>query len=209
MGYVYIFINEWMPKLVKIGITDDLEQRLKESAGSGGSGTFIPCAFSCYYAVKSDQNKKLEDFIHQVYDKFRINDRREFFELSPSEAKETLKGLVTLGVATEIDEKETELLSDKITRELTDEGEQKILRKRTRTTFKMLGIKQGSELVYKGDSTITCKTADEENNVEFKGEVRTISNVSVELTGSSSNGFENFLYNGKILGDIRRELEAE
>jgi hypothetical protein len=25
MGYLYIFINDWMPKLVKIGITEDLE----------------------------------------------------------------------------------------------------------------------------------------------------------------------------------------
>ena len=209
MGYLYIFTNEWMPKLVKIGITDNLEKRLKESAGSGGSGTFVPCAFSCYYAVKSDQNDKLEKFLHQVYDKFRINDRREFFELSPSEAKDTLKGLVTLGIATEIDDKETELITDKITKELIDEGEQKILRKRPRTTFKMLGIKPESELIYKGDKSITCKTIDEENNIEYKGVVRTISNVSVELTGGSSNGFENFLYNGKILADIRRELEAE
>jgi len=209
MGYVYIFINEWMPKLVKIGITDNLEDRLKQSAGSGGSGTFIPCAFSCYYAVKSDQNDKLEKFMHQVYDKFRINDRREFFELSPVEAKDTLKGLVTLGIATEINDEETELITDKITKELTDEGEQKILRKRPRTTFKMLGIKQGSELVFKGNNTIICKTVDDENIVEYEGQKRTISNVSVELTGNSSNGFENFLYNGKILGDIRRELEAE
>jgi hypothetical protein len=159
--------------------------------------------------VKSDQNDKLEKFIHQVYYKFRVNNRREFFELSPAEAKKTLQGLITLGVATEIDEKETENITDKIVKELDNEGQQKILRKRPRTTFKMLGIKPESELVYRGDSSIICKTIDEENNVEFKGEVRTISNVSVELTGGSSNGFENFLYNGKILGDIRREMEAE
>ena len=209
MGYLYIFTNEWMPKLVKIGITENLENRLKESAGSGGPGTFIPCAFSCYYAVKSDQNDKLEKFIHQVYDKFRINDKREFFELSPVEAKDTLKGLVTLGVATEINDKETELITDKVTKELTDEGAQKILRKRPRTTFKMLGIKQGSELVFKGNNKISCKTIDDENTVEYEGKNRTISNVSSELIGSPSNGFEYFLYNGKILADIRRELEAE
>ena len=209
MGFLYIFVNEWMPKLVKIGITDDLEKRLKQSAGTGGDGTFIPCAFSCYYAVKSDQNDKLEKFLHQVYDKFRINDRREFFELSPAEAKKTLQGLIALGVATEIDDKETETISDKIAKELDAEGQQKILRKRPRTTFRMLGIKQRSELVYKGDNAITCITSDDENNVEFKGVERTISNVSSELTGCPSNGFENFLYNGKILGDIRREMESE
>jgi hypothetical protein len=209
MGYVYVFVNEWMPKLVKIGITGDLEKRLKESAGSGGSGTFIPCAFSCYYAIKSDQNDKLEKFLHQVYDKFRINDKREFFELSPAEAKNALQGLVTLGLATEIDDDETKKITIKVNKELADEGEQTILRRRPRTTFKMLGIEKGSEIVYKGDSNIICKTADEENNIEFKGVKRAISNVSVELTGSSSNGFENFLYNGKVLGDIRRELEAE
>ena len=209
MGFVYIFINEWMPKLVKIGITEDLEKRLKESAGSGGSGTFIPCAFSCYYAIKSDQNDKLEKFLHNIYDNFRVNNKREFFEISPSQAKNALQGLVSPGVATEIGDKEAEKITAKVNKELTDEGEQAILRRRPRTTFKMLGIEKGSGIIYKGDNTITCMTANEENNVEFNGVVRTISNVSSELTGSSSNGFENFLYDGKVLGDIRRELEAE
>jgi hypothetical protein len=209
MGYVYVFINEWMPKLVKIGMTDDLEKRLKESAGSGGSGTFIPCAFSCYYAVQSDQNDKLEKFIHQVYNKYRINEKREFFELYPAEAKKVLQGLVTLGVATEIGNEETEKITTEVTKELAEEGQQTILRRRPRTTFKMLGIKPESILVYKSSNEITCKTVDELNNVDYKGAIRTISNVSDELIGSSSNGFEYFLYDGKILGDIRREMEAE
>jgi hypothetical protein len=209
MGYLYIFINEWMPKLVKIGTTDNLERRLRESAGSGGVKTFIPCAFSCYYAIESDKNEELEDFIHQIYGKYRINDKREFFELSAEEAKRALQGLIKLGIASEINNEETLNLSEKVNKELADAGEQIILRKRPRTTFKMLGIPIESELVYKNNHTITCKTSDEINNVEFNGLVRTISNLSDELTGSSSNGFEYFMYKGKILGDIRRELEAD
>jgi len=209
MGYVYIFTNEWMPRLIKIGITNNLEKRLKESAGSGGSGTFIPCVFSCYYAIESDKHSKLEEFIHQVYDKYRINDKREFFELSPIEAKKMLQGLISLGVAKEIDDKYAKLINDKVNKELTEAGEQKILRKRPRTTFEMLGIPKESVLAFKGNNSITCKTIDEINNVEYEGSIRTISNLSDELTGSSSNGFENFLYNGRLLGDIRREMEAE
>ena len=209
MGYLYIFANEWMPKLVKIGTTDNLERRLRESAGSGAAKTFIPCAFSCYYAIESDKNNELEEFIHQIYDKYRINDKREFFELSAEEAKRALQGLIKLGIATEINNEETQNLTEKVNKELADAGEQVILRKRPRTTFKMLGVSIESELVFKNNHTITCKTSDEINNVLFNGIIRTISNLSEELVGSSSNGFEYFLYNGRILGDIRRELEAE
>jgi hypothetical protein len=204
MGFVYIFINDWMPKLVKIGITANLEQRLKES----GQNTFVPCAFSCFYAIESEQYENLETFVHKTYDMFRVNDKREFFELEPETAKDMLKGLVELGLAKEIASIETEKLSDAVSQQLTASGDQAILRKRSRTTFKMLNIPIGTELVYKNDDKIVCKTIDDINQVECNGEIRSISNLSIKLTGSSTNGFEYFTLNNKSLGDMRRELDA-
>jgi hypothetical protein len=204
MGYVYIFVNEWMPKIVKIGITEDLGQRLKESAGNA----FVPCAFNCYYAIQSEQYNKLETFIHKVYDMFRINDKREFFELDADQAKTMLQGLVEIGIATEVGDVQTQRISQNISDQLTKDGEQLLFRRRPRTTFKMIGIKIGTELVYKNDLTITVKTFDEINNVEYEGEVMTISNLSDKLVGYPTSGYEYFIYNGKTLGDIRRELEA-
>lgn len=204
MGYVYIFVNEWMPKIVKIGITNDLEQRLKDSA----KDTFVPCAFSCYYAIKSDKEEILEDFIHTTYDIDRVNDKREFFEISPERAKTMLKGLVNLGVATEIDDKQTQQISENVSEQLTKNGEQLLFKRRQNTTFKMLGINIGTELVYKKDETKKVKTVDEINNVEYEGEIFNISNLSDKFTGYRTSGFDYFKYNGKILNDIRRELDS-
>ena len=41
---VYIFINQSMPDMVKIGITDNVERRVKELSGSSG----VPLPFECY-----------------------------------------------------------------------------------------------------------------------------------------------------------------
>ena len=204
MGYVYIFINEWMPKIVKIGITEDLGQRLKESAGNA----FVPCAFTCYYAIQSDKYDKLETFIHKTYDMFRVNDKREFFELDADQAKIMLKGLVEIGVATEVGDNQTQQISQNISDQLTKNGEQLLFRKRPRTTFKMIGIPIGTELTHKNDESIKIITVDEINNVEYEGEVMTISSLSDKIVGYPTSGYEYFTYNGKVLGDIRRELEA-
>lgn len=75
-----------------------------------------------------------------------------------------------------------------------------------RTTFKMLGIKKGTELVCKKDNSITCLTQDETNKVLFGDEVRSISSVAVELNdGKAANGFDWFMLNGKTLWEMRKK----
>jgi hypothetical protein len=77
-----------------------------------------------------------------------------------------------------------------------------------RTTFKMLGIKKGTELVCKTDPSITCITNDETNKVLFRDEIRSISNVAIELNnGKAANGFDWFMFNGKTLWELRKKIE--
>ena len=79
--------------------------------------------------------------------------------------------------------------------------------RRQRTTFKLLKIKIGTELVYKKDNSIKCITVDENNGVEYSGKPYTISGLSNELTGISTNGFDYFMFNGKTLWEMRKKLE--
>jgi hypothetical protein len=77
-----------------------------------------------------------------------------------------------------------------------------------RTTFRMLGIKKGTELICKIDPSIICITKDETNKVLFKDEVRSISNVAMELNnGKAANGFDWFMFNGKTLWEMRKKTE--
>jgi len=75
-----------------------------------------------------------------------------------------------------------------------------------RTTFKMLEIKKGTELTYKSDPSITCITEDESNKVKFRDDIRSISNVAMELNkGKAANGFDFFMYNGQTLWEMRKK----
>ena len=51
---VYILINQSMPDTIKIGITDNLERRMKRD------NTSTPLPFECYYAVEVQDAKVIE-----------------------------------------------------------------------------------------------------------------------------------------------------
>jgi hypothetical protein len=204
MSYVYIFQNDWMPALVKIGITDNIEQRLRDSA----KDTFVPQAFTCYYAIQSDIGDKLEAFIQDTFDTFRVNSKREFFEMGADKARRMLKGLVDIGVASEVNEQETINITNNVQKELEDSGEQIYKRKRN-TTFEMLNIDIGTELSFRNNTTIKCKTIDKQNQVIYDGQQYSISTLATQMVGYRVSGFDYFCYNGKTLGDMRREIDAE
>ena len=52
---VYILTNQSMPDTIKIGITDNLERRMKEL-----DNTSTPLPFECYYAVEVQDAKVIE-----------------------------------------------------------------------------------------------------------------------------------------------------
>ena len=86
MPVVYILTNESMPDLVKIGITDNLERRIREL-----DNTSTPLPFECFYAVEVENASAIEKKIHEGLDDKRIRQNREFFETSAEQAKSILE----------------------------------------------------------------------------------------------------------------------
>jgi hypothetical protein len=90
-GWVYILATPSQPGMYKIGYTDqeDVQERVKQINRS--TGLALNCdlqwAFRCFNA------KRLEGEVHKRLSSARVNNRKEWFAISLTEAKEAIKEL--------------------------------------------------------------------------------------------------------------------
>lgn len=89
-SWVYVLSNPTVPNMLKIGYTKNLpEDRAKQL--SNATGVALPYkvewAFHCYNGMS------LEGEVHRYLEGSRVNDNREFFQVSLEEAKEAIEEL--------------------------------------------------------------------------------------------------------------------
>lgn len=81
-GYVYILTNPAMPGLIKIGKT-----RLNPTDRANQlQTTGVPQGFQVEFACHTPDPEAVEQAMHVAFGPRRVNDRREFFEIEPSQA---------------------------------------------------------------------------------------------------------------------------
>jgi hypothetical protein len=68
--------------------------------------------------------------------------------------------------------------------------------------FEAFGIPVGSTLVFKKDPSVTVKTLDDKNKVEYQGKPYSISTLAKQLVGSPVSGYLYFKYGGKIIKSL-------
>ena len=160
-GWVYIFSNPGLPKIVKVGFTlKHPRDRAKELSSSG-----VPRPYVIEYAVRVDDPQKLEKRVHQYLTSERLNDGKEWFRCSADHAIAVLKAysqqiyqeLTTKGaINAQAIEAEEQVVRDRI-REREEEKKQKQrkLEEQTRvsqierdieTCFKTLADREAEEL---------------------------------------------------------------
>lgn len=108
-GIVYILTNPlFQDDVVKIGITKNIEERLKILSSETG----VPCPFECCAAYEVDNYEEVENLLHSIYrgvdrhtDKIHL--KKEFFRVNPEEAKKALSKIALLmnGVEININDK--------------------------------------------------------------------------------------------------------
>jgi hypothetical protein len=77
-------------------------------------------------------------------------------------------------------------------------------------TFAMLSIPVGTCLVYTRDPSVVVTTVDEKNQVNYNGQVVSISRAACMLLNkATAQGGECFLWKGKKLTEWRKEIEAQ
>ncbi|MCL1892076.1 MAG: GIY-YIG nuclease family protein [Alphaproteobacteria bacterium] len=201
-GIIYILTNDAMSGIIKIGITTDLEQRMKTLDTTG-----VPMPFRCHYAVEVDGYEKKEKHIHDGFSDHRIRPNREFFKLSPERAVSILKMLdgreivsnnAMIGETGEIEENE------KIEKEI----------RRDKFTFSSADVPIGAEIIFTRDETKKCVVASDQQ-VEYEGRRYSISPIALRFlkeagyNWKSAQGAAFFTYEGELLADRRDRVETE
>ena len=204
---VYVLTNEAMPGLVKIGCTQgDLAGRVR-----GLFQTGVPLPFEVFYACEVNDCKFVEKQMHDAFGDHRISKSREFFRLAP----ERVKAALLIGAKTEVKIGEEIFENLPETSETASEvkAEVEAAKRRSRFKFSMIGVKIGTTLNLEKDTSITCKTADDKNSVEYLGDVTSLSDAAVQAINSLgyewpvASGPWEWTYQGKRLDQIRREIE--
>ena len=201
MPIVYILINQSMPETIKIGITDNLERRIKEL-----DNTSTPLPFECFYAVEVQDASKIEKKIHEGLDDKRIRQNREFFNVSPEQAKSILEIAEVMGG------KNVTPQNDIVETPQDKEALDKSRKVRKRFNFEMINIPPKTILHFAKDSTITCEVYND-TQIKFRDKITSLSDAAfIVLTEmgydwTAVQGPRLWLHNGKSLSDLRNERD--
>ena len=103
----------------------------------------------------------------------RVSRNREFLRIAP----ERVKAALELAALREI------RLGDEVFATAEDKADVVAAKRRSRFTLSGIGIKPGTELKLAKNPEITCKTVDDRNQVEFKGEVTSLSDAALQAFG--------------------------
>ena len=200
MAIVYILTNESMPDTIKVGITENLDRRVREL-----DNTSTPLPFECYYAVEVENASAIEKKIHEGLDDKRVRQNREFFNATPEQAKAILEIAEVMG-GKNVTPKEdiVETPQDK-------QALENARKKRGRIDyFGILGIQKGTTLTFSKDENITCVVSDN-GKIIFRDKETTLSGSALLVTNEMGydwgqvQGAGYWCYQGKTLRDLITE----
>ena len=202
-GVVYCLTNPEMPDLVKIGMTTDLERRLRQL-----DNTSVPVPFECVMAVEVENAVEAEKLLHEVFGTQRVRPSREFFRVGVEYVLAAMR-LTGGGDVTPSDD----VVEDEEARRALEQARVR----RGRFNFDMVGIPAGTEIYFRPEPTdatpITAQVYSN-NRIFFEDAVTTLSRAAgdvLERRGMARSvaGPEYWYYEGESLGDRRRRMEEE
>ena len=184
-----------MPGYVKIGKTNNLEQRIRSLDTTG-----VPLPFECFYACKVKDAAFVERQLLDTFLDHRVRSSREFFEIAPERAVAALKLAEIENITPKKDFVETQ------------EDQQALNQARTRRAifnFKMVDIPVGAELIFSRGENIKAKVIDN-RSIEYNGEITSLSTSAQKILGYDYGvaGTDYWMYEGETLDERRRRFES-
>lgn len=216
-GYVYILTNpSFREDWVKIGKSSrPVDVRSKEL-----DNTAVPLPFEIYATLKTAKFNKVEKQIHKQIDRLtdlRIRQNREFFNIAPSVALDTMRDIADLlddsELAVYVDGKPVISKSKEEDKKIEADSREKERRtQKPAFKFHMIGLKVGDTIVF--DELNLPVTIASDDKVEYKGRLWSLSAFTREFlpedkqnTSGAYQGPKYFSYNGKTLYKLRQESD--
>ena len=216
LGYVYILTNQsFREDWVKIGKSSrPVNVRSKEL-----DNTAVPLPFDIFATIRTSKYNEVEKLVHKTIDRLtdlRIRQNREFFTVNPEVALDILRD-----IASTLDDAVIEVYRDgkpviedeKVVKAIPVETEVK-LPHRPRFRFSMVGIPIGAELVFV-PTGLKVKVASDDQ-IEYEGRIYKLSPfvgtfmpADKRNTSGAYQGAKFFSYKGRILDDLRTEVESK
>ncbi len=207
-GYVYILTNpSFREDWVKIGKSSrPVDVRSKEL-----DNTAVPLPFEIFATIKSAKFNEIEKLVHKTIDRLtdlRIRQNREFFNIEPDVALDILNDIaMTIDDAVVTRYHENKPI---VNEEPKNDAKREV--KRSRFKFAMCNIKIGETITFI-PTGIDVKVATDDS-VEYEGRIYKLSPFvgtfmpeDKRNTSGSYQGSKYFTYQGKVLDDLRKELE--
>ena len=203
-GIVYCLESPAMPGLVKIGTTQDIEQRLRSL-----DYTSIPLPFVCVMAMEVDDATETEQLLHDVFGDHRVRQSREFFEVDPERVVAALSLTRGRDVTPE---------SDIVEDEEAQVALNKARRRRESFNFEMVDIEPGAELRFRyGDITNNGEPYSAEvvsrSKIRFDGQETSLSAAATSIMQKHHGitwgvaGPRYWHYEGESLAERRWRME--
>ena len=199
-GIIYVLENAAMPGIVKIGKTsrDSVEARLKELYSTG-----VPVPFNCVYAARVADEVEVEKAFHDAFGPYRINPKREFFEIESFQAIALLRLVACEEVTPEIKEEAARV----------DEGSlasaKKLKSRGPNLNFLAMEISIGDKLIFNRDE-IEVEVIGP-NRVRYKDNEYSLTAITKQLLNVSyaPATATHWTYQGRSLRDIYKETYFE
>ena len=200
-GVVYVLSNPTMPDLIKIGKTTrtDPEVRMNELYTTG-----VPVPFQCEIAVQVADEVAAERALHVAFGPYRINPRREFFQIQAVQAKAILEVLGGKDVTPQVNAENEKLDSE------SRSAARRFGKRSPNLNFGEMGIPVGAELI----SVKTQKSAEVvgDKKVLFQGVESSLTAATRTALGlppgKSAAPCPQWEYEGRNLSEIYSETYA-
>ena len=213
-GYVYILTNpSFREDWVKIGKSArPVDVRSKEL-----DNTAVPLPFEIYATIQTTKYDYVEKYIHKTIDRLtdlRIRQNREFFNVQPAVALDIFRDIANMLDDAVITVYKDNKPIERHTAESVDTSneEQVHTPKRGRFKFSMVGIQIG-EMITFVPTGVQVKVASDDT-IEYEGRIYKLSPFvgtfmpeDKRTPSGAYQGAKYFSYKGKILDDMRSEIE--